>query len=108
MAVHNRLMALVFSGYGGQQSRRVWHAAAAGGSAAGAGALLLQLLPQLRLELFAAGAARLGAIFTGAGLERGDTGWLIGLSERTVAVTAACSGTDFFLMVAALIAWRLR
>jgi exosortase/archaeosortase family protein len=84
-----------------------WRATAAGLIASGAGALILQMMPQLRIDLFAAGAARLAALLMGAGLDRGEAAWTIALGDRTVAVTTACSGTDFFLMVAALIAWRL-
>ena len=86
---------------------RLSRAVAAGLVATGGGALLFQIWPQLRTDLFAVAAARLAASLTGAGFERGEAASLVLLGDRTVAVTAACSGTDFFLMVAALIGWRL-
>src|SRR5258706_11756968 len=107
MAVHNRHMASVLSFKGSLPISRAWRAMAVGLAAAGAGALLLQIVPQLRIDLFAAGAARLAAGLMGAGLERGEAASMIVLGERAVAVTAAGSGTDFFLMVAALLGWRL-
>jgi exosortase/archaeosortase family protein len=79
----------------------------AGVAAAAIGALVLSVTPQLRTELFAAGAAQIAASLLGADVVRGEATWLIELSDRTVAVTGACSGTDFFLMVAALLGWRL-
>jgi exosortase/archaeosortase family protein len=107
MAVHNRwvVFGLTFSGV--LLRMRRWRATGAGVAAAGGGALLLSMVPQLRIDLFAAGAARLAASLLGAVLERGETATLMTLSDRTVAVTAACSGTDFFLMVAGLLGWRL-
>ncbi len=78
-----------------------------GASAAGLAALILQALPALRIELFAAGAARIAAFLTGSELTRGDAAWLLPFGDRTVAVTSGCSGTDFYLMVAGLLGWKI-
>jgi exosortase/archaeosortase family protein len=90
-----------------RQASLGWRAAGVGLVAAGAGAVLLQAVPSLRMDLFAAGAAWLGAIFAGSGLGYYGDGWQMVVTDRSIVVTAACSGTDFFLMVAALIGWRL-
>lgn len=89
------------------KSIRHLRAAAAGGAAASIGGLLLAATPQLRIDLFAAGAARVAASLLGTSADRGEAEFFMALGDRTVAVTAACSGTDFFLMVAALLGWRL-
>jgi exosortase/archaeosortase family protein len=86
---------------------RGWRSAAVGASAAALGALVLNAVPALRIEVFAAGAARIAAFLTGSELVRGDAAWLIQVGDRTVAVTEACSGTDFYLMVAGLLGWRI-
>ncbi len=70
------------------------------------GALVLHLLPALELSLFAAGAARLAGLFTGTPVVRIAEGWLLPHPVFPVAVTAACSATDYYLMVAALITWQ--
>ena len=80
---------------------------AAGLMAAGAGASILQFLPQLRIELFAAAAARLAASLMGAEFGWSENSPMILPGDRAIAVTAVCSGTDFFLMVAALFGWWL-
>lgn len=89
-----------------QPASRVWRAVAIGLTAAGVGTLALEMAPRLRIDLFAAAAARLAGAILGAAVERDAAAFLLLLPERSVAVTAACSGTDFFLMVAALIGWR--
>jgi exosortase/archaeosortase family protein len=75
-------------------------------TAAGAG-LLLHLFPSLELACFARGAAQLAGLFTGMPVEPMAGGWLLPYADLPVGVTAACSATDFFLMLAALIAWQL-
>jgi exosortase/archaeosortase family protein len=108
MPMHNRRMASALTAADG--SREVlpaWRAAAVGIVAAGAGALLVQSVPPVRIDLFAAGAAKLAAMLLGAGVERTNGAWVIAFGDRSVAVTAACSGTDFFLMVCVLVGWRL-
>ena len=90
-------------------SRGAWplRAALAGLGTATVGGLLLRLGPSLELDLFAAGAARLASLLTGAAVLRVDDGWLLALADRPVVVTAACSGVDYFLIVAALLGWQL-
>lgn len=87
-------------------SRRNLRALATALAAMLAGALVLRLFPALELSLFAAGAARLTGFFTGTPVVRIAEGWLLPHPAFPVAVTTACSATDFFLMVAALVAWQ--
>lgn len=75
-------------------------------AAAVTGALILRCVPALELSLFAAGAARLASFFTGTPVVRIAEGWLLPHSAGSVAVTAACSATDYYLMVVALITWQ--
>ena len=70
------------------------------------GALALHLLPSLEVSMFAAGAAHLASLFTGTPVVRISEGWLLPHPSFPVAVTAACSATDYYLMVAALITWQ--
>jgi exosortase/archaeosortase family protein len=80
---------------------------AAGLVAAAFGALLLRLFPGLELKLFAGSAARLVGLFTGSPVLWTGQCWELPSATVPVAITAACSATDFFLMAAALIAWQL-
>jgi exosortase/archaeosortase family protein len=73
---------------------------------AGLATLVLTLFPALKTDLFAAGAARMAAVLLGTGVEAGAVPTLR-FGELAVAVVPACSGTDFFLMTAALLGWRL-
>ena len=79
----------------------------AGLAAAAGGWLLLRWLPWLELRIFAGGAARLAGLFTGSPVLRTDQSWELPSASVPVAVTAACSAADFFLIVAALIGWQL-
>ena len=79
----------------------------AAGTAAGAGLALLKLFPSLPLSGFAAGAARLASLFTGQPVLRIENGWMLPDADLSIVVTEACSATDFWLMLAALIAGRL-
>jgi exosortase/archaeosortase family protein len=107
MSVHNGRMASVLMIGDSWRNPSAWRAAAVGLTAAVTGALLVQIIPALRIDLFAAAAAKLAAMLLGADVERTQSAWVIAFGDRSVAVTAACSGTDFFLMVAALAGWRL-
>ena len=77
-------------------------------SAALAGALLLGVLADQAFALFAGGAAHAASIFQGGPVLRVAEGWQIGPAEaaRPVLVSRACAATDFYLIVAALLAWR--
>jgi|GEM_PF-2421999 len=79
--------------------------AAAG--AVGCGLTALKLLPGLELKLFARGAAGLASLFTGQPVARVENGWMLPDANLPIVVTQACSATDFFLIIAALVAWRL-
>lgn len=70
------------------------------------GIVVLQFFPALELAVFARGAAQLASLFTGTPLHRAADGWQLPSPDLPVVVTAACSATDFFLMVAALIGWQ--
>lgn len=78
---------------------------AGGGALLGAG-MLVQLFPALRIEMFARGAAELVGFFTGAPVSRSELGWVVPMSGAPVVVTPACSATDYFLIVASLIAFQ--
>ena len=106
MPMHNRRMASALTTNDSLQMPVAWRPVIVGLTAAVSGALLVQLLPSLRIDVFAAGAAKLAALLLGAEVERAHAAWVIAVGDRSVAVTAACSGTDFFLMVAALLGWR--
>ena len=85
------------------EGRAVW----AGCAAAGSGWLLLRLIPQLELGLFARGAAWLAGFFTGAPILRVEEGWMLAGSGQPVVITTACSATGYFLIVATLVSWQL-
>jgi len=79
----------------------------AGLAAAAGGGLLLRCLPGMEVQLFAGGAARLAGLLAGSPVLRVGQRWELPSASVPVAVTAACSATDFFLMVSALISWQL-
>jgi exosortase/archaeosortase family protein len=81
--------------------------ATCGLAAAAAGALVLFFVPTLEIELFARGAAQLAGFLGGSPVLRDEAGWMLPSGELPVLVTAACSGADFFLIVAALVGWQL-
>jgi exosortase/archaeosortase family protein len=85
---------------------RELRALAAAGAAMLIGTLILQQFPALELSLFAAGAARLTGFLTGMPVGRIAEGWLLTSSSSVIAVTAACSATDYYLMVVALLTWQ--
>lgn len=80
--------------------------AAAGATSAGAGALLLWAYPECEIGVFARGAAWLSGLMAGAPVFPLEDGWLLALPGEPVLVSAACSGTGYFLMVATLLAWH--
>lgn len=84
-----------------------WRQGLAALAAASLGSALLKIQPALEVEFFAAGAARLASLFTGQPLIRLEKGWMLPDANLNIIVTAACSATDFFLMVAIVIAWQL-
>jgi len=83
------------------------HAAAVGVASAAVGWLWLKAWPGVELEWFAGGSAWLAGLFTGAPVSRVATGWLLPVTGQPVVVTTACSATDYFLIVSALISWLL-
>ena len=85
---------------------RELRALAAAGAAMLIGTLILQQFPALELSLFAAGAARLTGFLTGMPVGRIAEGWLLTSSSSVIAVTAACSAKDYYLMVVALLTWQ--
>jgi len=74
--------------------------------AAGAGGVLLKLVSALETDVFVAGAARLAGVISGVPAEAGADGWMLAFAGQPLLVTTACSATDFFLMVAALLGWH--
>jgi exosortase/archaeosortase family protein len=67
----------------------------------------LWLFPQAELEWFARGAASLAALLTGAPVARVEQGWLLAGAAQPVVVSELCSATGYFVVVAALLGWRL-
>jgi exosortase/archaeosortase family protein len=67
----------------------------------------LQSFPNADVDWFARGAGQLAALFTGASVERVAGGWLLGGAFQPVVVSAACSAMDYYLIMVALLAWRL-
>lgn len=74
--------------------------------AAGCGAVLLNVFPQLEAGVFMGGAARLASGLAGVPTMRTDEGWALLFSGQPLMVTTACSATDFFLMTVALLGWH--
>lgn len=71
------------------------------------GVLTLHLFPEVGLAVFARGAAQLAGLYAGAVVTPIADGWHLTIADLPIGVTAACSATDFFLMLAALLAWQL-
>jgi exosortase/archaeosortase family protein len=76
------------------------------GAAVAVAATTLSLLPSLEVDLFAQVAAQLAGLFTGSPVQRVLGGWLLPQTTPPIAVTSACSATDFFVIVVALLAWQ--
>jgi exosortase/archaeosortase family protein len=70
------------------------------------GLLLVRMFPAVQIEAFARGAAELAGFFTGAPVSRGEADWMVPLAGAPVTVTAACSATDYFLIVASLLGFQ--
>lgn len=83
-----------------------WRAIASGGGAIIGGILLGKIFPSLELEVFAHAAAQLVGLLSGAPVFRAAEGWTVFLVNSPVVVTAACSATDYFLIVAGLIGFQ--
>ncbi len=95
------------TGEEGKASTRSYPAVGASLLAVACGGLLLVVFPPLELELFARGAAQLAGLLSGAPVLRTAEGWLLPSAQPPVLVTSACSGADYFLIVAALLGWHL-
>lgn len=74
--------------------------------AAGCGAMLVKLLPEVQQGVFIGGAARVASLLSGVPAVRMEAGWALPIGGQPVLVTAACSATDFFVMAAALLGWH--
>ena len=70
------------------------------------GGLALYLFPELDLGFFSAGSAKIAGLFCGVHPMRVEEGWLLLLSRRSVVVTAECSGSHYFVIVAVLLSWQ--
>lgn len=75
--------------------------------AAATGWLVLVRWPELEIGLFARGAARGAGLLCGSPVLRAAEGWQLPAAQTPLLVSTACSGTDYFLIVAALLGWRL-
>src|SRR3954470_3547971 len=82
-------------------------AIAAGLAAAAIGWAGLKIWPELELACFARGAAGLAGLFTGTPVMPAQNGWTLPVTGQPIVVTAACSATEYFLIVSALVGWQL-
>ena len=80
---------------------------ACGALTAVCGLAVTQFFPGLSLGLFARGTAVLAGCLGGAPVVRVENGWLLGFNRIPVIVTEACSASDYFAILAGLIAWQL-
>lgn len=62
---------------------------------------------EARDAVFVGGAARLVSLWSGTARLPTAEGWALPLTSTPVIVTAACSATDFYVMVATLLSWHL-
>jgi exosortase/archaeosortase family protein len=83
-------------------------AALAAAIAAVAALAMLAAVPALELAVFARGGAVLASLFVGVPVIAIENGWLLADPAFPVAVTVACSATDFYVMVGALLAWHAK
>lgn len=67
---------------------------------------MILLAPALPAAVFARAAASLAGLASGSPVLAGRDGWLLPGADLPVLVTPECSGVDFFLLVAALLAWQ--
>lgn len=96
-----------FATTGGNQRGAEFRATLLSLAAAGVAWGGLQVLPQAGMEVFARGAALMAGWLTGAHPVRVDDGWLLAEGTPPVVVSEACSATGYFIIVAALLGWRL-
>lgn len=68
---------------------------------------ILHSIADIGVELFARGAAALAGLLSGAPVFPAEGGWLIPILSQPLIVNQACSGTDFYLLTSALLAWHL-
>ncbi|MFT3782260.1 MAG: archaeosortase/exosortase family protein [Nibricoccus sp.] len=90
----------------GEPNAMAWARSALTASAAllvGSG---LAFWPRADVEVFGRGAARLAGVLLGCPVVRIESGWWLSANPPSV-VSAACSGTTFFMMLSALVGWRL-
>jgi exosortase/archaeosortase family protein len=80
---------------------------ASGGAMLG-GLLLGKIFPGVAVQVFAPAAAWVAGFLTGSPVFRADdlAGWVVLFANAPVVVTTACSATDYFLIVAALIGFQ--
>ncbi len=71
---------------------------------------LVSVFPAAAFSAFAGGAAHLADLFYAGSVERVAEGWRLAPASfpRPVLVTRACAATDYFVLLAPVVAWRLR
>lgn len=89
------------------QSQLNWRALLGGAGACVGGVFALKYFPEIELEVFARGAARLVSGLTGTPVFRSDAGWIVPLAHAPITITTKCSAADFFVMVAGVIGFQL-
>ncbi len=67
----------------------------------------LRIWPELVLGGFARGAAKLAGWWLGLPAVRDELGWRLATAGQPTVVTAACSATDFCLLITAVLGWHL-
>jgi exosortase/archaeosortase family protein len=67
----------------------------------------LRLWPNIEVDGLARASAHFAALFLGCPVVRGELGWTLVLAPVSSTVSAACSGADFLVVAAVLLAWRL-
>ncbi|MFH1499025.1 MAG: archaeosortase/exosortase family protein [Verrucomicrobiota bacterium] len=70
-------------------------------------AAALRVFPQIETGLFVRAAAWLAGVVTGSPVEAADGGWVFHFHGLPMLVSAACSASDYWLLVTALLGWQL-
>ena len=63
--------------------------------------------PELQISVLARASAQFAALFLGCPVVRDELGWTLIVAPVSSTVSAACSGSDFLVLAAVVLAWRL-
>jgi exosortase/archaeosortase family protein len=67
----------------------------------------LRIWPDLDVNVLARASAQFAALFMGCPVVRDELGWTLITAPVSSTVSAACSGADFLVVAAVVLAWRL-